>query len=154
MFLGESQHNLDAKGRLCVPKRIQDALDRDEQGNLTCVLSRGFESCLFLFSKTGFEKVLARLDTQPFGEMDLRTVQRLFFASAFQVTLDGNGRLLVPEPLKRLAGIEREVVVAGVYDRAEIWSREAWDAFKGAASADFDRLGSFLTGDVRQKGAG
>lgn len=148
MFGGESTHNLDPKNRLFIPKRIQEELSRNEEGNRTCVLTRGFEGCLFLFSEPGFQKVLERLQTQPFVGREQRKMQRLFFSNTYRTQLDGNGRLLVPEKLKSVAGLEREVVLVGVADRAEIWSQAAWTSFEDEHSADFDDLDGVLCGEV------
>ena len=147
MFGGESAHNLDPKNRLFIPKRIQEELTRNEDGHRTCVLTRGFEGCLVLFSEPGFDRVLARLQTQPFVGREQRKMQRLFFSNTYRTQLDGNGRLLLPEKLKAVAGLEREVVLVGVADRAEIWSQAAWSSFEDENSADFDDLDGVLCGE-------
>ncbi len=146
MFFGESSHSLDSKHRVFVPKRFQDALGRDAEGNLTAVLARGFERCLFLYSLAGFQEILRRLRTQPFGAEETRRMQRLFFANTHQATLDGSGRLVLPEKLRSFAGIEREVVMVGVADRAEIWDKAGWERYERANDADYDRLGELLWG--------
>ena len=147
MFTGESSHTLDVKHRVFVPKRFQDTLGRDEQGRLTAILTRGFESCLFLFSEEGFRRVLERLQTQPFGGERLRKMQRLFFANTHHCQLDASGRLVLPEKLRSFAGIEREVVLIGVADRAEIWDRAKWERFEAENTGDFDELDVVLIGD-------
>ena len=148
VFGGESEHTLDPKNRFCVPKRFQDELERSESGHLTCVITRGFDGCLFLFSAAGFDQVLERLQTQPFVGREQRKMQRLFFSNTYRTQLDSSGRLLVPEKLKKVAGLDREVVLVGVADRAEIWSKSSWKAFEDEASADFDDLDSVLCGDA------
>jgi MraZ protein len=140
VFSGTSTHTLDAKGRLFLPKRVQEELDRDAEGKLGFVLTRGLEGCLFLFSRSGFESIQRGLALQPFGDAEMRTLQRMFFAHAYEGPLDANGRLLLPEKLRALAGIEREVAVVGVANRAEIWSRPAWEQFEIDHDADFQRL--------------
>lgn len=147
MFFGESTHSLDAKHRVFVPKRFQEALGRDESGNLRVVLSRGFERCLFLFSAPRFEEVLRRLRLQPFGAEETRRMQRLFFANTHYATLDGSGRLVLPEKLRTFAGIEKEVVMVGVADRAEVWNKADWERYEASNEADFDKLGELLWGD-------
>ena len=140
MFCGDSRHTADAKGRVFVPKRFQETLGRDKKGHLTVILTRGFEDCLFLFSEAGFERVLERLQTQPFGGAQLRKMQRLFFAHTHRCQLDASGRLVLPEKLRSLAGIEREVVLVGVADRAEIWDSARWERFEEDNADDFDQL--------------
>ena len=146
MFSGESVHTLDPKNRVFVPKRFQEALGRDAEGQQMVILTRGFEECLFLFSEQGFAKVLERLQTQPFGGETLRKMQRLFFANVHPSPLDGSGRLLLPEKLRRYAGIEREVVMVGVADRAEIWDRARWEKFESENDDGFDDLDVVLVG--------
>ncbi|MEW6072158.1 MAG: division/cell wall cluster transcriptional repressor MraZ [Planctomycetota bacterium] len=146
MFYGESTHSLDDKKRVFVPKRFQSALERDADGHLSVVVTRGFEGCLFLFSGRHFDVLLQRLQTQPFGGERLRRMQRLFFANVHRTALDGSGRLVLPEKLRRLAGIEKEVVIVGVADRAEIWDRARWESFERDSEGGFDDLGVVLTG--------
>lgn len=124
MFVGESNHNLDAKHRVFIPKRFQEVLRRNEAGHLNVVLTRGFERCLFLFSVEEFAVVMQRLKTKAFGGARLRKMQRLFFSNTHTCQLDGSGRLVLPEKLRRYAGVGREVVMIGCADRAEIWDRE------------------------------
>ncbi len=146
MFFGESTHSLDAKHRVFVPKRFQEVLGRDEAGNLSVVLTRGFERCLFLFSNHDFGKVLERLQLQPFGAEAMRRMQRLFFANTHRATLDGSGRLVLPEKLRSFAGIAKEVVMVGVADRAEVWSKSDWEQYEAENEGRFDELGSVLLG--------
>lgn len=147
MFVGESTHSLDAKHRVFVPKRFQESLDRDPAGALNVVLTRGFERCLFLFSTTQFRSVLERLRTQPFGGARLRKMQRLFFSNTHTCQLDGSGRLVLPEKLRMYAGIDREVVMVGVADRAEIWSRADWERYENDNQDDYDELDVVLVGE-------
>lgn len=147
MWLGESVHSLDAKNRVFLPKRFQEDLDRGADGQLDAILTRGFEGCLFLFSTSGFQRVLERLKTRAFEGPEARVMQRLFFSTTNMVELDGQGRLLLPEKLKALAGIDKEVAMIGVIDRIEIWSVEAWRRLEAERGGDFDRLGGVLTGD-------
>jgi len=147
VFLGESNHTLDAKHRVFIPKRFQEDFGRDGQGHLSVIVTRGFERCLFLFSEAGFEEVRRRLKTQSFAGAELRKMQRLFFANTHQCQLDASGRLVLPEKLRTLAGIEREVVMVGVADRAEIWDRAEWQRFESENAGDFDDLDVVLVGE-------
>lgn len=146
MFLGESSHTLDTKSRVVVPKRFLSEFPEDAEGKRCAMLTRGFEGCLFLFPERGFEKALERMQLQAFGGADLRKMQRLFFSNACQTTIDGAGRMLVPEKLRNVAGLEKEVVMVGCADRAEIWSAAAWERFNTDNGDEFDRLDSVLLG--------
>ncbi len=146
MFSGESNHTLDSKHRVFVPKRFQEVLERDDGGHFTVILTRGFDGCLFLFSEPGFEEAKARLLTQPFGGQELRKMQRLFFSNTHKCQLDASGRVVIPEKLRRLAGVEKDVVMVGVADRAEVWDRTRWERFEAENEDAFDELDVVLVG--------
>jgi len=144
MFLGESTHSIDEKNRLFVPKRLQQGLVRNEAGQLGAIVTRGFEGCLFLFAEEGFGDVLSRLTTQAFTGAKRRKMQRLFFANTHRGQLDASGRVLLPEKLKELAGITKEVVLVGCVDRVEIWAKERWESYESENSDAFDELDQVL----------
>ena len=147
LWLGESEHTLDSKHRVFVPRRFQGGFERDAEGRAVVIVTRGFEGCLFLFSEAGFAEILAGLRTRAFAGTEERRMQRLFFSNASRTTLDGSGRLLVPEKLRTRVGMEREVVLVGVVDRVELWPKADWEAFERQNSGDFDQLDQVLCGD-------
>lgn len=148
MWLGESTLALDGKNRVVIPRRMQAGLgrDRDAEGRTTAILTRGFEGCLFVFAESTFERLIERMRTQAFDGPKERKMQRLFFSSSQHCVLDGAGRLLIPEKLKALVGIEKDVVLVGLIDRLEIWPKDAWEAFERESAEDFDQLGEVLFG--------
>ena len=131
MFIGESTHTVDAKFRVFMPKRFQDELDRDGEGNLICMVTPGLDDCLYLFSATGFRRAIQRLDTDAFTGSDSRLTQREFFPLVHRVKLDSSGRLLIPESLREKLGGAREVTMVGCLERGEIWPKEKHEANKG-----------------------
>jgi len=139
-FFDSSVHTMDSKNRVFVPKRFQQVLGRDPEGNMVAILTRGLDGCLFLFSEEGFRRALARLDTQAFTGKDRRAMQRAFFATTARVQLDASGRLLIPEKLRALAELGKDLVMVGVVNRAEIWPKEKWEAVAGDTEANFDEL--------------
>jgi MraZ protein len=147
IWLGESNLSLDDKGRVVIPRRLQAGLDHDPDGRSVAVVTRGFEGCLFVFAESAFAQLLGRMRTRAFDGAAERKMQRLFFANAHRSTLDGAGRLLIPEKLRKLVGMEKEVVVVGLIDRLEIWPRSAWEAFEARNAGDFDQLSEVLCGD-------
>jgi MraZ protein len=144
VFFDSSHHTLDAKGRVFVPKRFQQALARDEEGNLTAFLTLGLDGCLFLFPEDGFQEALARMDTAAFTGKDQRNMQRLFFSVTQQVTLDASGRLLIPDKLRQKVGLGKEVVMVGVARRIEIWPKERWEHFLTEHEPSYDQLDEVL----------
>jgi MraZ protein len=145
MFCGDSRHSVDSKNRVFLPKRFQQGLPMDEEGNRVAILTRGLDGCLFLFPESGLVKALERLDTEAFAGLDDRRSQRAFFKYTNRVTLDSSGRFLLPEKFCDLAGIDREVVMAGVRDRIEIWSPQRWEALDDENEKAFEEFANALT---------
>ena len=121
MLLGTHEHTIDDKNRLTLPARFRQAFADG------LVISRGFDGCLFAFRREDWhrriESRLAALD--PLSE-ETRRLERFFFSGAAEAELDKQGRVMLPAQLIEHAGLGREVVVAGVNDRLEIWDRDAW----------------------------
>ncbi|MBI5365123.1 MAG: division/cell wall cluster transcriptional repressor MraZ [Planctomycetes bacterium] len=140
MFCGTSEHTLDAKNRVFVPKRIQDFLTRTATGAVQGYLSPGQDRCLCLFPVAGFQQAADELSTTVFTDVEHRAAKRLFFGQSTPVELDSSGRILIPEELREQAGIEKDVVIVGVEDRAELWSVEAWQAYRKKHSGVLEKL--------------
>lgn len=130
MFLGRYAHNLDAKGRLAIPARYREALAEG------VILTRGIDRCLALYPMAAWRPLAEKVAALPLTDADARNFRRLVFAEAADVTLDGQGRVLVPPDLRRYAGIEREALVVGVDTSIEIWSPERWAAVESSLDAD------------------
>jgi len=152
MFYDSSTHTMDAKNRVFVPKRFQQVLGRDAEGNMVAFLTRGLDGCLFMFSEEGFRRALDRLDTQPFTGPQQRKMQRRFFSNTTRVQLDASGRLLVPEKLREQVGLGKDVVMVGDVHRAEIWPKERWDEIEAESESDFDDLLEVLCERTRPEG--
>jgi MraZ protein len=123
MFLGEYDHTLDEKGRLTLPARFRDSFPEG------LVLTRGVDRCVNVYARADWQRLVdSRLASLDPLSRDDRMIQRHFFAGAAEATPDRQGRVLMPAALSGHAGLERDVVVAGVYDHLEIWDRAAWRA--------------------------
>lgn len=121
MLLGEHEHTLDDKNRLTLPARFREAFAEG------VVVTRGLDGCLYAFRRSDWaglvESRLSSLDPlRPEG----RRLQRHFFSGATESELDKQGRVMIPASLIEHAKLGKEVVVAGVNDRLEIWDRAAW----------------------------
>lgn len=116
---GQYQHSLDAKGRLFIPARL-----REELGDVFYVC-RGQDGCLSVFSSDNWERFLDSLKNRPYSEVKKL---RSFFASTDKCTPDAQGRILISQGLRDYAGLEKEAVVIGIANRAEIWSADRWAA--------------------------
>ena len=121
MFVGEYSHSLDTKGRLAIPKLFRsDLLDG-------LVITRGIDDCLFLYTKKAWSTVSDYISQLPFSKAHVRGFARLMLAGATNLTLDKQGRVLLPEYLRIYAHLEKEVVVAGLCNRIEIWNKKDWE---------------------------
>jgi MraZ protein len=121
MLLGEYEHTLDDKNRVTLPAKFREVFADG------IVLARWMEGCVAAYPRDQWEELvngrLAELDPLS-GEA--RKLQRYFFAGAADMTLDKQGRIVVPPALAEHAGLGRDVVVAGVHDHLEIWNRTTW----------------------------
>lgn len=123
MFIGEYSHNLDEKGRLAVPKKFRSALSKG------AVVTRGLDNCLFLYTQAEWKKLAVKLANLPFAQANTRAFARLMLAGAMDVRLDKQGRIILPEYLRTFANISKSTIVAGLYNRLEIWDKKAWQNY-------------------------
>jgi len=120
MFLGQYRHNLDEKGRLTIPARFRDALVDG------AYLIQGFDGNLRLLSEQSFQALSEKINHMNMADPAIRQLRRLIFANASQVEFDRLGRVLVPQFLRQVSGLESEAVLVGVGEDIEIWSLAAW----------------------------
>ena len=126
MFLGEFQHTLDAKGRVSLPRRF-----RDEIGTRV-VVSKGLDTCLYVYSAEGHRAFLDALLGAGDFDPNSRAVRRFFMAGASEAEIDSAGRVMVSQVLRDFAGLNKDVIVAGVGDHLEVWDAKAWAAYENA----------------------
>ena len=138
MFMGEYHHNIDAKARLVLPSKF-----RDELGD-NFILTRGLEGCLFVYSKSEWDKVVSKLKTLPFTKKDARAFLRFFLSGAMECQIDKQGRVAIPTPLVSYAGLIKECVVIGVNDRLEIWSQDVFNNYFNANEENISDLAEDL----------
>lgn len=124
MLLGEYQHNLDVKGRMAIPAKFRDKLSAG------AIITRGIDNCLFVFANTEWEILANKLVALPLAQANSRAFVRLMLSGASDVDLDSQGRILIPDYLRKYAGLKKETIVAGLYNRVEIWDEAAWNAYK------------------------
>lgn len=120
-FKGEYSHSIDAKGRLIMPAKFRELLGEQ------FVVTKGFDGCLFVFSQEGWDAFEEKLQALPMDKPEARMLGRFFIAGAIDAEVDKQGRINIPANLLQHAGIEKEAVIAGVGNRAEIWSKEEWE---------------------------
>ena len=138
MFLGEHQHTLDAKGRLSLPAKWR--LKMDEK----LVVAKGLENCLYVSSVEEYERFLAQLTEQGDFDPRFRKVRRFFTSGAVEVPIDSAGRVIIPQPLREYARLDRDVAVIGNGDRIELWDASQWAEYNGETEARIEDVTSEL----------
>ena len=124
MFLGEYSYSIDDKKRLAVPAKFRLKLGKK------AVITRGLDNCLFLFPLKDWNVLAEKLSKMPISQADARGFSRLMLAGAMEVDLDNLGRILVHDYLKQYASLNKKVIVAGLYNRVEVWDEDKWNIYK------------------------
>lgn len=127
MFFGEFEYRIDEKGRVPIPPRFRGEL-RDG-----IVLTPGIECCINAYPLSEWKKVSTTLTSGSITPGKMRKLHRAIFATAFRLSMDGQGRITLPPPLRDYAGIDDEVIIAGVNTYLELWNKEQWEAEKAAS---------------------
>jgi len=139
MFIGEYKHNLDAKGRLAVPAKFREAL----KGG--AVVTRGIDNCLTLYTVVQWRKIADQLSNLPSSNPNARAFTRLMLAGAMVVDIDRAGRIIIPQYLRKFAHLSQGVVVAGLYNRIELWNEKDWQAYQKKAEEKTGDIAGKLT---------
>ena len=121
MFLGNSNHNIDSKGRIILPKEYRAGLGE------SFYITRGFEKCAQVLPLEEFDRLREQIKTLPADKA--LTLQYLFISPAVLVSPNAQGRVLIPQAIREDCGLSGEVTVVGMDSRIEIWDRETFSAF-------------------------
>jgi len=141
MFIGEYNHNLDEKGRLAVPTKFRNRLQKG------AVVTKGLDNCLFLYPKKEWGTLAKKLSSLPISQKGARAFARMMLAGAFDVEIDKQGRVTLPQPLREFAQIKGKTIVAGLYNRLEIWSKLNWENYRKETEKDSSDIAEKL-GDL------
>lgn len=138
MLIGEYFTQLGDKNRLAIPKKLRD------QFTGKVYLTRGYESCLIIVDAQRWELLLKEINKRPLLSLTVRDTKRFIIGGALEVDYDQQGRFVLPEPLKRFAGIEERVVFLGVGEWIEIWDEDRWKDKLGDLSDEVSDLAERL----------
>ena len=139
MFMGEYSHTIDTKGRLIIPSRF-----REELGE-TFVVTKGLDGCLFAFSDEEWKAFEIKLKSLPLTNKNARQFARFFVAGATPCELDKQGRILLPATLREFAVLEKDVVLTGMLNRIEIWSKDKWNENNSLDDVAMDEIAEQMT---------
>lgn len=134
MFLGEYNPNITEGSRLALPKKLRYQINGD-----TVILSRGFEKCIFVYDKEDWVKEAQKQEESPISNKEMRDLKRYMYASAAEVDIDTQGRVVIPSALKKYAGISKKATVVGAGDHFEIWENNAWKERLEQISAELEK---------------
>ena len=131
-LMGEYQHNIDKKGRMFVPSKLRDALG----GPVVISKSIDFKPCLFIYSAEEWDKLVSKINNQPF--IKVSALQRHLFSGATEVEYDAQGRVLLPAVLREYAGLKEseQAIIIGASNRVEIWSPDEWEKVSTAITPE------------------
>ena len=139
MLLGEFKHNLDNKGRVSIPAKFRSKFSEG------IVITRGIDNCLFGFTKEEWDKVVNKLMNLPISQSTARAFSRLILSGAFETEIDSQGRILIPETLRKYANLVKRVVIVGVYSRIEIWNENNWESYKKQSEENSQEIAERLS---------
>jgi len=134
MFIGEYTHNIDDKGRLAIPSKFRTKLGKG------AVVTRGLDGCLWLFSMTEWAKIAPKLAGMPLTQSKSRAFARLMLAGAMDVATDKQGRVNLPVYLRQYAALKGGVVLAGLFNRIELWDEKAWRSYSSKTEKASDEI--------------
>ena len=138
MLLGEYKHNLDSKGRMAIPAKFRSDLSGG------AIITRGLDRSLFIFGLKEWETLVEKLIALPLAQSNSRAFVRLMLAGASDGRLDVQGRILIPDYLREYAGLKKQVVVAGLFNRVEVWDADVWKRYKSKTEAASDEIAEKL----------
>lgn len=125
MFRGVNAINMDAKGRFALPTRYRDRIAESCENQLVATIDTQ-ERCLLLYPLPEWEKIESQIAALPAYNPATRRIQRLLLGHATELEIDGNGRMLVSQPLRDYAYLDKKLILLGQGKKFELWSEEHW----------------------------
>jgi MraZ protein len=134
-FSGKYYYTVDPKGRIIIPAPFREIITSNYSAKL-CVANAPFDKCLYIYPMEEWNKLQDQVRTKPKSDEAIRFFLRRVIASAIEVDMDKQGRILVPAALREDANINSNVVMAGQIERIELWDRSEWDSLFDPAKID------------------
>jgi MraZ protein len=142
MFYGEFEHTIDRKGRIVLPSKFREAAKNNFVEKF--YLTRGLDGCLFMLSEDEWKAQEKKFKSLSFTKSEARKFNRLYFSGACEIIPDSQGRILIPQYLKDFAQIKRDLILIGVSNRIEIWSKDKWKSFYSTNKQAFEDISEKL----------
>lgn len=132
MFFGSYEYSLDDKGRLTIPSKFRDEI------NKSLYLLKGFDGCLSVYPESEFQNYISRLTSLEFEKSKVRLHQRILLSSVVELKVDNANRVLIPSKTLKQYGINKDVIIVGVLDHFEIWDNEKWKKYQEMNESSFE----------------
>ena len=130
MFRGVSSLNLDAKGRIAIPTRYRDRLVESCDSELVITVDK--DRCLLIYPQPVWLEIEEKLKALPSFNEASRNLQRLYIGNAHDIEMDGQGRILLPQELRKFANLDKKVALVGQINKFELWDEDTWNARQDA----------------------
>ncbi|HUI10892.1 MAG TPA: division/cell wall cluster transcriptional repressor MraZ [Bacteroidota bacterium] len=137
-FKGSYTYSVDGKGRINIPARLKKYVS--PEANNTFTITRGFESCLFVYPQDEWLKVENSIRTLSSMNPRHRYFTRLLLENAIESKLDAQSRITIPRELLAMAGITREVRIIGVLERIEIWNPATYREYQEKQGDSYESI--------------
>ncbi|MFP4213085.1 MAG: division/cell wall cluster transcriptional repressor MraZ [Desulfohalobiaceae bacterium] len=138
MFRGHSYRSLDSKGRVMLPPEFRQYLL--EQDSAEGLMLTNFDGCVLGYPMQEWQEIEKSFNSINIFDKRIRDLQRFFISGAVEISLDRQGRILVPPHLRSYAGLDKEVVLAGVGRKFEIWDQGMFEAKRREMEEGFDQV--------------
>ena len=141
MFRGRYEHTIDNKGRLSIPSKFREILVANYDERL---IVTNFDQGLWAYPLREWKVVEDKVAALPQFKPEVKALQRFFISAAAECPVDPNGRIIIPSTLRKYADLQQDVVIVGMTNRFEIWSRERWTKIFDEAEQDLVSMGEKL----------
>lgn len=123
MLMGEFQHNIDSKGRVIIPSKF-----REEIGQ-SFIITKGLDNCLVIYTLDEWKTFEEKMKKFPTTDQGVRRFFRFLFSGACECETDSQGRIMIPQNLRKHANISKETIFIGIVNRIEVWAKEVWEVY-------------------------
>jgi MraZ protein len=140
MLIGQYEASVSNKHQTALPKKFREILGR------SLIITKGFEKCLIVVAKVDWKTLLEGTEGRPFTNKSTRSLQRFLLGNATDITLDDKGRFVIPEYLRKFAGVGDEIVFAGLQRFVEVWDKKAWEEHQNELNGSIESIADRLSG--------
>jgi MraZ protein len=144
VFKGQAEYSVDSKGRVAIPAKMRNAMAPEAQGTFT--ITRGFEECIFLYPMDRWSSIEDEIGELNMYNREARDFIRIIMMWADEVSLDGQGRISIPNSLIDFAGLDDSALILGAFDHIEIWDPEQFDEYLNEQPSDYETLAERVMG--------